>query len=114
MLVDAFVLSVLTTIAFITIYAKMPRSVRSWVEGHPLFALLAHATLTIMLLGGTLTALFAGSMVGVMTAAILHIVAHPDDYLYIYDFIDYMKQGMKKLQVQLNEYGRQYRESKET
>jgi hypothetical protein len=112
MILDALVLATLSTIGFYMIYTKLPRSVRRFLERHSLLSDLVALILTYILFGGTLTALIAGAMVGIFTSCLLFVAQHPDDFLYLYDFADFVKRSLKSLQVALNEYGKSYREEK--
>lgn len=62
------------------------------------------------LLGGTLTALFAASMCGIAVSALLYVGKHKDDFLYLYDLKEALKQKIDNAQQALNEYGRKYRQ----
>lgn len=65
-----------------------------------------------MILGGTLTALFAASMMGCMVSAMLHIANNSEDFLYLYDMKNMLKDKLEEVKLALNEYGKKYRESK--
>lgn len=65
-----------------------------------------------MILGGTLTALFAASMMGCMISAMLHIANNKEDYLYLYDVGNMIKDKLEEAKLTLSEYGKKYRESK--
>lgn len=109
---DAFALALLTTTGFMFIYKKFPTRLRKFLEKHSLLTDLVAAILTYMLLGGTLTALTASAMVGILTSCLLYIAANPNDFTYLWDFIKVVKNSLKQVQTKLKEYGQQYREAK--
>ncbi len=110
MLMDAFVLACLSTVGLAFTYRKLPRKTRRWLEKYGLFTDFLTAVLTYFLLGGTLTALTAGVMVGIFTSALMYILANPDDFLYIWDLKRAMEIKLQELKRDLNEFGKQYRE----
>lgn len=63
------------------------------------------------LLGGTLTALFAASICGLIVSALLHIVNNKKDFLYLYDLREAVMDKVRSAQKSLNDYGKSYRES---
>jgi hypothetical protein len=67
---------------------------------------------TYYLFGGTLTALFAGAMCGLMVSAMLEVVNHKERYLYLYDLCDIIKRNLASANAALIEYGREYNKSK--
>jgi hypothetical protein len=68
--------------------------------------------LTYLLMGGTMTAIFAGIIVSLLTHSLLYIVANPNDFLYIPDFLSVVKSNLEKLKDTLKEVGTEYREKK--
>jgi hypothetical protein len=94
------------------IYKKLPRKVRRFLEKHSLLTDLATLIAVYMLLGGTLAALVAGAMCGIMVSIMLHIANNPDDFLYLYDLKDYVSEKLAELKVTLNDYGAVYRQRK--
>lgn len=113
MLATSFSLALLTTAGCIAVYSKLPRRVRKFIEKHALMADFICLIGIYMLLGGTLTALFAGAMAGLMISVMLHVANNEDDYLYLYDLRDYVKDRLKDAKVALNAYGETYRMRKE-
>lgn len=113
MLSNAFALALLTTGAVLWIYRKFPHKLRSFIEEHSLLADIVALVLTYLLLGGTLTALVAGAMVGLMTSALLHIAANEQDFLFLYDLRDFLKDKAIVANQVLKDYGRVYREQRE-
>jgi hypothetical protein len=112
MLVTAFTLAVLTTSGFFVIYRKLPRKVRRFLEKHSLGTDAVALLLTYMLLGGTLTALIAGALVGLMTSALLFISQHPEDFEFLADVSQVIKDGLTKLKAMAKEFGAEYRANK--
>lgn len=112
MLSNAFALAVLTTSAFIIVYQKLPRKIRRMIEKYSLVSDLLALIGVYLLLGGTLTALVAGAMVGLFVSVLLHIANNPDDYLYLYDMRDFLKEKMAEAKEALNTYGQTYRKNK--
>jgi len=112
MLSNALALSLLSTGGVYLIYKKLPAKVRNFLEKHSLFTDAISFILTYMILGGTLTALIAAAMMGVMVSAMLHVVTNKDKYIYLYDLTDWLKGMTQKVQVYLEAYGEVYREKK--
>lgn len=110
MLLDALVLSVLSTIGFVLTYKKLPRKVRRFLAKYGVFTDVLTFVLTYFTLGGSLTALTAGAMVAIWTSMLITIAEHPDDYLYVYDTLDAIKKQMESAKKALNTFGKEYRE----
>ena len=55
-----------------------------------------------MILGGTLTALFASALTGVMISLMLHIANNPDRYAYVVYFVKKMKTKINEVIDTLN------------
>jgi hypothetical protein len=68
--------------------------------------------LTYMLLGGTLTALTAGALVGLMTSTLLYCAERPEEFEYFSDFADFVKTKLSSVKVYLQEAGQAYRQRK--
>lgn len=49
---------------------------------------------------------------GVMISGMLHVANHPDDFLYLYDLRDMLKEKLAQAKEALNAYGKMYRERK--
>lgn len=109
---DALVLAILSTTGFILTYNKLPNRVRRFLRKHALLVDVATFIVTYLTLGSSLTALTAGAMVAIMTSVLLHIMNNPNDFMYLYDFIDGTKIKFAELNAFLKEYGEQYRLSK--
>lgn len=110
MLGSAFSLAILTVASFSIVYHKLPRKMRKLIEKHDLIADICALLATYWFLGGTLTALMAGAIVGLITSGLLHIAKNPNDFLYIFHFKEEIKKHLKAAKESLNKYGAQYRE----
>jgi len=73
MLVDGLALAMLTGCAFIFLYYKLPARIRKWLQRHPLLTDAVACALTYILLGSTLTALFAAAWLGLFVSALLAV-----------------------------------------
>lgn len=113
MLYDALVLSILSTIGFVMTYKKLPRKMRRFLAKHGVFTDVLTFVITYFTLGGSLTALTAGAMVAIWTSMLVTIAEHPEDYMYVYDFLDAVKENMSAAKVALNEFGAEYRVKKQ-
>ena len=71
MFVTGLLLASLTTAGFLFIYFKLPRWLRKFMEKHALLTDFLACLLTYMLLGGTLTALFAAAIMGILVSILL-------------------------------------------
>ncbi len=112
MLSTAFALAILTTTGCMLLYKKLPRRMRKFMEKHALLTDLFALIATYMLLGGTLTALIAAAIVGIMVSVLLHISNNPDDYLYLFDLRDIIKAKLGEVKKVLDEYSIKYKEMK--
>ena len=108
MLSSALTLAILTTAGFYVAYSKLPRRVRRWIENHSLLTDTLCLLLTYMLLGGTLTALVAAAMVGLMTSALLYIANHPSDFIFLSDFGTMVSDFLRKLKEGLAAFSKEY------
>jgi len=88
---------------------KLPRRIRRFLLRHAVFTDFLTFILTYITLGGTLTALTAGALVGIVTSALMYIADNPDDFMYIYDFWNALRTKIQSLKTELNEYGKQYK-----
>ncbi len=113
MLMDALVLSILSTVGFVMTYKKLPRKVRRFLAKYGVFTDVVTFVLTYFTLGGSLTALTAGAMVAIWTSMLITIAEHPEDYLYIYDAIKVVKEQMAAAKKTLNQFGKDYRARKQ-
>jgi Ca2+/Na+ antiporter len=112
MLVDATILAILSAVGLIALFAKLPRQIRRFLLKHAVFTDFITFFLTYYTLGGTLTALTAGAIVGIITSALMYIASNPNDFLYLYDFYGFLKNKVQDLKEHLNEYGQRYREQR--
>lgn len=112
MLSTAVALAALTVTGFVIVYNKLPRRLRKFIEKHSLITDLLCLIGIYFLLGGTLTALFAASICGLIISGLLHVANHPDDYLYLYDMRSFIKTKLAEAKEALNVYGQNYRQKK--
>lgn len=110
MLSNALALSILTVASFVAIYSKLPRRMRRLITKYDLITDICALLATYWFLGGTLTALVAGAIVGLITSGLLHIAKNPNDFLYVFHFKEEIKKHLKAAKETLNNYGAQYRE----
>ena len=112
MLSNAAALAILTTGGFAIVFNKLPRKVRKFILKHSLAADIVALLLTYVLLGGTLTALTAAALVGLMTSALIHIQNHRSEYEWLFDFGDAVKDKLNSFKQFMLEKGREYRQRK--
>jgi hypothetical protein len=113
MLFNATALAIATVVGFSLIYAKLPRRVRKFMEKHSLITDLIACILTYSFLGGTLVALMASALVGIIVSLLLKIQNEPENFLYVFDAIETIKGWVTSMNSGLNEYGKNYRIQKE-
>ncbi len=109
MLTTAASLAILTIAACLVLYTKLPRRVRKFIEKHSLLTDLFCLIGIYMLLGGTLTALFAAAMCGLAISIMLHVVNHKQDFLFLYDLRSFIREKIKTAKEALDVYGQTYR-----
>jgi len=112
MISQAIALAIVTFAGFAILYAKMPAKVRRFIESYPLLSDALAAGATYAFLGGTLTALFAGGCVALMTSTGLHIANHKEDFQYLWDGADATRAALRKVKEMLNKLGKSYRQNK--
>lgn len=112
MIVNAFCLAAFSVTGLVFVFSKLPRKVRRWIKRHGLFADVMALILTYMLFGGTVTALMAASLAGIMTSVLIFVQQHPDDFLFLSDFFDFLKVQVNNLKKLALEFGSNYRERK--
>jgi hypothetical protein len=113
MLMNAFTLAILTTCGFCVAYKKLPRKIRRFIQKHSLLADAIALLLTYMLLGGTLTALVAAAVVGLLTSALLYIANNPQDFRILEDIAEVIKEKVALLKQLAKDLGEDYRIKKQ-
>jgi hypothetical protein len=113
MLTNAFALALVTSGGFMMVYKKFPRRLRKWIEKNALLADASALFLTYVLLGGTLTALTAGAMVGLMTSGLLHVAQNKEDFEYLIVAKDWVSNKVGELSSSLNMWARNLRKKEE-
>ena len=82
MLTNALTLSLLTTGGFIAIYLKLPNKIKNFIKKHSLVTDIATLGMAYILLGGTLTALIAASMSGLLVSMLLFLSKRQEKLRY--------------------------------
>jgi hypothetical protein len=82
MLMNAVILAGLSAAGLIFVFKKLPPQVQEFLLKHAILTEILTFLATYATLGGTLTALFAGSIVGTVTTVLLHVRVngHKDEY----------------------------------
>ena len=96
MIVTGLTLATLTVVGFYLIYQKLPRWLRNWVQRHSLMTDLIACILTYVLLGGTITALFASAWMGIMISILLAVINNPNGKVLL-DYISVKLSNLKTL-----------------
>lgn len=91
------------------VYKKLPLRIRKWIEEHALLADACALFLTYLLLGGTLTALTAGAMVGIITSGLLHVSQHKEDFEYLIVAKDWAAEKFSELTSGLNSWAKRFK-----
>lgn len=112
MLSNAVALSILTTTGFAVVYRKLPRKVRKFILKYNLAADVVALLLTYVLLGGTLTALTAAALVGLMTSALIYIGNNESEFEWLADFRDAVTDKLNCFKQFLSRKGQEYRQRK--
>lgn len=114
MVSTGFALALLTTAGALAIYSKLPKRIRRLVIKYQLLTDVLTLIGVYLLLGGTITALFAAAICGLAVSALLYVANHREDFLYLFDAKEVFLRKVRETQQALNEYGKRYRESRET
>lgn len=109
MLSTAIALAVVTTGSVFIIYDKLPKRVKKFIVKHSLMSDILAFIAVYFILGGTLTALLAAAIMGVFISIMLHVANNEEDYLYLYDLRNMLKEKLTSAKEVLNEYGAMYR-----
>lgn len=109
MLSTALALATLTIAGLLVLYGKLPRRIRKLIEKHSLLSDFLALLGIYLLLGGTLTALIAASMCGLMISILLHIANNPDDYLLVYDARNMIKEKIVQAKKKLEDFNEAYK-----
>jgi hypothetical protein len=113
MISQAITLSVLTFAGFFIIYGKLPQKIRDFLEQHSLLADALATGGTYVLLGGTLTALLASAMTGLLVSTGLYVSNNPEKFEYLSDLKAAFQEGLQKINEYIADLSHQYREYKE-
>lgn len=112
MISQAIALAIITFGGFFILFKKLPKKIKDFILKHDLAVDVATLGAAYILLGGTLTALFAAAIVGLFVSAGLYIHKNQEDFQYLWDIADMIKTGAKKVQEALKEFGVSYRQKK--
>lgn len=110
MLTTAVSLALLSVAGVWLVYKKLPPKVRRFLEGHPLFTDLSSLILIYITLGGTLTALIAAALAGIMVSMMLEVANHPDDYLFLYALKDSAKETTSGIRGWIKDINESYKQ----
>lgn len=105
---DALALSILTTGGFAIIVGKFPPKLRHYIVKYELFTEIVTIVLAYVILGGTLTALFASAMVGLQVSALLYIAKHPEKFEYLGDIRDAVGEALDFMNRKVEEIATAY------
>lgn len=113
MISQAIALSLVTFAGFFILFSKLPQSVKDFINRHDLATDIACLGAAYLLLGGTLTALFAAALVGLFVSVALYVGHNKEDFLYLWDVEEVIKEKMAQIKEAMLQYGRDYRAKKE-
>ncbi len=94
-MVDGIFLGMMSFVGLSVVYNRLPGSVRMFAQKHPLLTDVVCAVFFYQVFGLTLTAHFAVVMQSLLTTASLHVVAHKEDFIFLYDVVDLMKSKVR-------------------
>lgn len=109
MLLDSLVLAALTTLGCSLTFSRFPKEIKQFIIDHALWSDVGALFLTYWFLGGTITALIAGSMVSCFTSILLYIAQNEEDFMYLFDMRDAIKDQLDRVQKVLKTKGDTYR-----
>ncbi len=112
MISNAVALAILTTIGCVIVFKKLPRRIRRIITKYSLLTDLLTLIGTYLILGGTLTALFAAAICGIFVSGLLYIANNEQDFLYLYDLKLFLREKLREAKEALNRFGEAYREKK--
>lgn len=110
MISQAIALSLVTFGGFFIIYSKLPAKVKEFIKNHSLLTDITTLGAAYVLLGGTLTALFAAALVGLITSTALYIGNNKEDFQYLWDAKDMIIKYAQVAKGYLKNLGEAYRE----
>ena len=97
MLFNAAVLASITFAGGCLTWHKLPRRIRRWFQKQDLITDVIMLLLAYLILGGTLTALLAAGMVGVMVSVALYIVNNPEKFEWLFEVIEATRKTVKDI-----------------
>ena len=99
---NAILLAMLTFVGGYMLWDKLPHGVRKWLQRQGLLTDVLLTYAGYLLLGGTATALMAAAIFDVMVATCIYVVAHPDDFRWLFELLDQAKAGLNGILRELN------------
>jgi hypothetical protein len=112
MISQAMALAILTFAGFYLLFKKLPAKIQNFFLKHSLLTDILTTVGAYYFLGGTLTALFSASIVGLMVSGALYLSSHSEDFQYLFDLMDMGKQKLFEIQEFLKQCGAKYRMEK--
>lgn len=109
MISTAFTLACLITASLFFLYNHLPREVRKWILKHGLLVDFIVMCVTFLSLGTSVTALIASAIVDLFVSVAIYIMNHQDDYSFIFDTIEMIKNMLKKAQTRLKELNQEWK-----
>jgi hypothetical protein len=108
MISNAITLASLTAVGGYLVYRKLPGKAKHLIKRFPLMTDVLALIGTYALFGGTVTALIAGALVSIVVSAMLHIVNHPDDFVWLYDALEQVRNLLDEAKGWLTSMNRTY------
>lgn len=112
MLLNGFILGLLTFIGWATVWHKLPVNVQEWTAKHSFLIDFITTVATYLALGSTLVALFAAAWVGLFFEAYMYVRRNPQDFDWLYDMIDRVKLYLRKLGQLIRQKNEEYKANK--
>jgi len=106
-------LALLSTAGVVAIFTKLPKSVQKFMVDHALLTDFVSLIVVYVVLGGTLTALFASAIAGLLISGALHVLNHKEEFAFVFDLADAVGYGLKRAQEALTDFSAQYSMKKE-
>jgi len=88
---DGMTLGLMSFVGMSVIYDRLPGKVKIFAQMHPLLTDCVLAVFFYEVFGLTITAHFAVIAQSLMVSAALHVAAHKEDFMFLYDAVDLVK-----------------------
>lgn len=102
MVVNALILSAITITGCLIVYSKLPQKIRTYVEKYSLITDGLSLLFLYYFLGGTLVALLASAVSGLVISILLYIASHKNQYPEIVKFFAIAQQYLDNMLGMLN------------